>query len=377
MVRVLFIVNSLRPGGAEKHVVSLVNHLDVREFRMTLACLHPGADLLHEIGSDRLVAAISCNVKRKLDWKVVGSLADLIDSAEIDVVFCTNLYAMLYGTLARARAKRRPRLVEVFHTTLLGSWRLRAQMVFYWPLFRQCDRLVYVCENQRLHWRRLGLRAMADTRVYNGIDTEHFAPAPVAIRGRQLREELGFTDGDFVVGICAGLRSEKAHGDLLSAIARLRAGGMPARCLIIGDGPERPWIERRIVELGLQSDAFIVGFRSDVRPYVAACDVMALVSRAVETFSISALEAMAMERPMVMSRIGGAAEQVADGVNGYTFSAGNVSELTECLKMLANPAVRAGMGKSARAVVVERFGVATMTRSYEEMLRSLVNSSHG
>lgn len=368
MTGVLFIVNSLRAGGAEKHVVSLVNHLDAREFEMALAYLHPGDDLLKEIGAGRLRSSLCCNAGSRLDRAAVARLAGLIDSAEIDVILCTNMFAMFYGALARSRAERKPRLVEVFHTTLLGRWRLRLQMAFYWPLFRRCDHLVYVCESQRRHWRRFGLRARADSCIYNGIDTAHFAPTAVPDSGRALRGELGFGRDDYVIGICAGMRPEKAHTDLVEAVARLRAAGVPARCLMVGDGVERPTIERRIKELGLGADVVLAGQCADVRPYVAACDVMALVSRAVETFSISALEAMALERPMVMSRIGGATEQVVEGRNGYTFRAGDVDALTDCLARLADPSVRLPMGRHARALVVERFGVEGMARRYDALL---------
>lgn len=371
MPRILFIVNSLNPGGAERHVVSLVNHLDSREFPVTLAYLHPGEALLSELRADRRAAVISCLARRKLDLRVVRRLADQVDHDDVDVIYCTNLFSMLYGVVVRARSKRRPRLVVAFHTTLLGSWRLRLQMAFYWLLFWQCDQLIYVCGNQRRHWRRLGLRARADTFVYNGVDTAHYSLAAVADAARQVREQLGFSGDDLVVGICAGLRPEKAHGDLLAAIAWLRAEGVTARCLVIGDGVERPNVERRIAELGLQAQVTIAGFQADVRPWVAACDVMAIVSHAVETFSLSALEAMALERPMVMSRIGGADEQVTDGLNGYVFEAGDVGALADCLKRFVDPAERRRLGANARTVVTTRFGLETMVQRYQDLLRSV------
>lgn len=370
MKKLLFIVNSLGAGGAEKHVVSLVNHLDADEFPGTLASLHPGADLLCEIVPGRVGEVVFCNVRQRVDVRVVQQLAELVDRAGIDVILCTNPYAMLYGVRVRASAKRKPRLVVVFHTTLLGSWRQRFQMAFYWPLFRRCDQLIYVCENQRAHWRRLGVRAVADTRIYNGIDTVRFAPVPEP-EVQRMRAELGFGRDDLVVGICAGMRREKAHVDLLAAVARLRGAGVPARCLFVGDGVERAAIVQRIGQLGLGNAVRIVGFQADVRPYVAACDVMALVSHAVETFSISALESMALERPMVMSRIGGAAEQVTDGVDGYTFKAGDIDELVSCLGKLADPEVRRAMGANARRTIVERFDLDTMVRGYEDLLRAV------
>ena len=84
--------------------------------------------------------------------------------------------------------------------------------------------------------------------------------------------------------------------------------------MIIGDGPLREAIERDVARLGLSGEVRITGFQSDVREWLTACDVVALLSTAIETFSIAVLEAMAMGKPMIMSDIGGAREQVEHGV---------------------------------------------------------------
>jgi L-malate glycosyltransferase len=128
-------------------------------------------------------------------------------------------------------------------------------------------------------------------------------------------------------------------------------------------------VERKIVELGLESRVIVVGFQADVRPFVAACDVMALVSHAVETFSLATLEAMALGRPVVMSRIGGAEEQVTEGHNGYTYPAGDIDELTTCLGRLVDPVECARMGTNAREVVTCKFGVEKMVHEYQNLLR--------
>jgi glycosyltransferase involved in cell wall biosynthesis len=240
-------------------------------------------------------------------------------------------------------------------------------MAFYWPLFLLCRHLVYVCGNQRAYWRRRGLRAQRDSFIYNGIDTQFFVPAAFAASAPDVRAKYGFADNDYVIGICAALRTEKAHADLLAAVKRLRASGIPAKCLIIGDGTERARLENEIRRLGLASHSVITGFQPDVRPFMLACDAMALVSHAVETFSVSALESMAMGKPMVMTRIGGATEQIQEGVNGYTYPPGDISALCERLQLLADPVRREAMGAAARKTVEEHFSITTMVDGYERL----------
>jgi glycosyltransferase involved in cell wall biosynthesis len=74
---------------------------------------------------------------------------------------------------------------------------------------------------------------------------------------------------------------------------------------------------RAIAVLNLSGSAFITGFKDDVRPYLAICDVVVLASHAIETFWIAALEAMTMGKPLVLTRIGGAEKQVISGKNGF------------------------------------------------------------
>src|SRR5262249_12325673 len=149
---------------------------------------------------------------------------------------------------------------------------------------------------------------------------------------------LGFFDGEYVIGLSALLRPEKNHVQLVDAVARLRAIGIPARALMIGDGETREAIEERARSLGVASQIVITGLKQDVRPYVAACDVMVLCSLA-ETFSLSAIESMALSRPVVHSEVGGAAEMIAPGRTGFLFPPGDTEALVGKLAILADRTV--------------------------------------
>lgn len=369
----LFIVNSLEIGGAEKQVVTLLNHLDTGHFRLHLAYLKPGDRLLPQLDTGKLDALVCCNVTRGLELRAVRQLSTLIQAYGIDALVCTNTYPLLYGSLARMRARPKPKLATVFHTTLLRTYKERAQMLLYQRLFRRSDLLIYVSENQRDHWRDWGLRAAADAVVHNGIDVEHFASGR-APRHENLRARLGFGADDYVIGLCSGLRPEKAHGDLLHALSRLRGQGMAAKALLIGDGPERERIESLARELAIQDHIVITGVQIDVRPYIGCCDVMTLVSH-TETFSLAALESMALGKPLVMSDIGGASEQVVHGQTGLLFEPGDVTALTAQLTTLRSAGLRARMGAAAERRVHELFTLRTMTAGFTAQMSRLLSHS--
>lgn len=375
-IRLLFIVNSLVFGGAEKHVVTLANALDRRRYRLSLAYLKDDATLLPQVDRANLEGGIvDCQVSRKIDRSAVQKLARHIEAEQIEIIVCVNTYSLLYAYLARHAARVPAKLVELFHTTELGGMEDQLQMLFYRPFIRFSDQLVYVCTNQQRYWRKRLLRARQDCVIHNGVDTSYFTPGQTDQQRLQMRRRFGIGKSDYVIGLCAAMRPEKAHGDLLQAIVSLRDAGLQVQCLLIGDGPERQHIERTINALGLNDHVHITGFQSDVRPAIACCDVMTIVSHHVETFSIATLEAMAMGKPMVMSRIGGADEQVEDGCNGYLFPKGDIAALVDALMKLRHRPHAEALGLHARQTVERRFSLGVMVAEYDRLFSSMSPAS--
>ena len=185
---------------------------------------------------------------------------------------------------------------------------------------------------------------------------------------------MGFAPQDYVIGLCSSLRPEKAHGDLLQAIGQLRSQGVAAKALFIGDGPERATIESAARDLGLGDHVVITGLQEDVRPFIGCCDVMTLVSHAIETFSLAALESMALAKPLVMSDIGGASEQVLHGQTGLLFEPGDLTTLADHLQTLESESLRARMGAAAQRRVRQLFTVETMTGGFTGQIERLLGT---
>ncbi|HEX5461248.1 MAG TPA: glycosyltransferase [Steroidobacteraceae bacterium] len=373
---VLFIVNSLETGGAEKQVVTLLNHLEPGRFRLHLAYLKRNEKLLPQLRQERLATVLCCDVSRRIDSAAILRLRELIGGGGIDAIVCTNPYSTLYGWLAVRGGEAQPKRVAVFHTTRLRSAKERAQMLLYRRLFNRSDLLIYVCESQRAHWRSNGIHPAADEVIYNGIDTAHYTDHYSPEERRALRLSLGCGDQDYLIGLCSVFRPEKAHGDLLDALIRLRGAGVPAKGLLIGDGPERASIERAVCRLGLEKDVVITGLKEDVRPLIGACDVMTLVSHSVEAFSLAALESMALGKPVVMSNVGGASELMVHGEHGFLFEPGDIAGLTMHLRTLTDGSLRERLGSAAAQRVRERFTVQAMSARFADCIGELLEDAN-
>jgi glycosyltransferase involved in cell wall biosynthesis len=376
MARVIFVTSSLSHGGAEHHAIALMNRLAERGHQCHAVCIKNSGDRLDRIRLHGGATVRCLDAARYLDTRALTDFAAHISRIGPSVIVAANPYALMYSSLALRRSGVRARLVVTFHTLLLLSAKEWFQMLYYRPFFWTADRLVFVCEKQKRHWLRRGVFSRKNQVIYNGVDTEEFCDRRSPEERRVLRSALGFSDADYVIGISALLRPEKNHAQLVEAVAMLRDRGIPARALMIGDGEMREAIEARARELDVEDDVVIAGLQQNVRPYIAACDAMALCSF-TEAFSLSAIEAMALSKPLVHSDVGGAAEMIVPGRNGFLFPVGDTKTLVDKLAMLADPALSRRMGNDARATVEARFSERRMVDRYEQILLEICRARSG
>lgn len=132
----------------------------------------------------------------------------------------------------------------------------------------------------------------------------------------------------------------------------------------------RETVEARARDLGVSRDVVITGFQDDVRLFLAICNTLLLCSL-TETFSLAAIEAMAMGKPVVHSDVGGGAEMIVPGRNGFLFPVGDTEALVCNLAILAQPEVSLRMGRNARRDVEARFSERPMMDRYERLLSDL------
>lgn len=377
-MKILFIADHLKFGGAERHLVAVATGLAALGNEVAVAYLKPHDELASELAEGGVGQIVCCNSRGGIDFSAIRSLARLIRDFRPEVLVATLQYSLAITTLARLLCRTTAPLLFVCHSMehVQRSRNDRLRFSVYRHFYRMARHVVFVSDLQRQFFKTLGVCPRSDEVIHNGIDLTRFSATAVAAKASQLRCSLGFAEDDLVIGMCAGFREEKRQIDLLEALRRLRDKELPAKVLLVGDGIMRPQIEARRDTLGLQDAVVLCGFQQDVRPYVAACDIMALTSHA-ETFPIATLEYMALGKPLVASNVGGLSEQVTDGHNGLLYSAGDIDALVAQLERLATAPARQAIGSIARLEVEAHFSLPTMIERFRSCCTELALAGGG
>jgi glycosyltransferase involved in cell wall biosynthesis len=210
--------------------------------------------------------------------------------------------------------------------------------------------------------------------VPNGVSEEFLRPLPDD-QGK-LRQSLGIKPGQHVVGLVSSLVAHEGIGTLLEAVKILNDRGIPTRALIVGDGPERPALQRQAAALGI--DAIFPGRvpMSQVRAYHAVLDVF-VVPRTPDRVCqlvtpLKPVEAMASGLPVVVSGVRALSEIVNDKVTGLVSAPLDPAALADALSgLLDNPELRAELGSAAREWVARDRTWAHNAARYREAYERL------
>lgn len=205
--------------------------------------------------------------------------------------------------------------------------------------------------------------------IHNGIDTDRFAPLPTAApdtahRAGQ-RRALGLPAQGVLIGSVGRLVPLKRFDALIRAFV---VANVPARLVIIGDGPERDTLQSLVAQLGAGEQVKLLGQRGDVADLLPLFDIFTLWSE-TEGLSCSIAEAMACGLPCVVSDVGGNSELVTQGETGYLVPPQDTAELASRLTALCQDvAQRWRLAKAARSTIEHQFSLAAMTKAYARML---------
>ena len=185
------------------------------------------------------------------------------------------------------------------------------------------------------------------------------------------RREAFAPGGEKILMHASNFRPVKRVGDVVRVFARVRES-VPAKLILIGDGPERMFIKQLVKDLRLNDDVILLGEQDYLEPLFFCADLFLLPSEQ-ESFGLTALEAMACGVPVIASDVGGLPEVIADGETGFLSAVGEVGPMAEkAVALLRDPALHGRFSARARERAVRLFPAEAIIPQYEDFYREVL-----
>ena len=370
-IRVLECIRQGKIGGGESHLLSLTAHLDRNRFEPVVLSFTDGPmmERLKEMGVEtRLIYT-----EKPFDIRVWGKVKRLLKGEAPDVIHA-------HGTRACSNVLWAARKLGIPVIYTVHGWSFHQDQH---PLVR---RLRIRGEKYLTGRSRVNISVSASNQqsgkemipkfdsivINNGIDQHKFDPNRTY---KDVRAGLGIPPDVVLVLFIARFTAHKQPLTLIRAFAKaltLLKGSADVYLLMVGDGDEKEAGVGLAGELGLKDKVRFEAFRQDVPDVLHAADIFVLPSL-WEGLPIGLLEAMAMRKAVIGTRVDGTREVLRDGDNGLMVEPGDVDALAAAIvRLVGDKTLRESLRTRAYETVRQRFDAATMTRAIEDIYLKVI-----
>jgi glycosyltransferase involved in cell wall biosynthesis len=362
-LRVVQLLATGTNGGAQESVVSTVLRLDPSRHETHVISLSHGSTMarLQRLGYATEV------IEEPSDERAAELLADRLIELSAQVLHAHMYRAEVVGVAAldivEQRTGHRPYMVSTVHSSRFRSPADRELLERITP---KINRLIAVSDAIVEKLVAEGRDTTAISRIYNGVDLERFDEAT---GGEAIRAELDIPADAPLAVVVGRLEPEKGHPTLIEAWPVVHHHFPSAHLLVVGEGSERDRLEGLAAahlraEICCASVHFL-GRREDVPQILAAADVVVMPSYR-EAQGLAIVEALAANRPVIASNVGGIPEMIRSGENGMLVPSQDPSALASAIGLLfRDRALATRLAHAGHALVHEKFCVDDMLRDIE------------
>ena len=366
-IRIAYTIKSMAMGGSQTHLLQVFRFLDRERFAPVLYCLTGDGVLLEAVRAldVPVMAPAAARGFKGIDLVArIGALTQALRRAPADIVHNYLLRANLVGAISGRLAR-----VPVVICSKRGCHERRGFELVSARTGNALADCVMVNADAVRDFVHANEGCPRDKMVVipSGIDTQRFQP----LAAQPFKARLGVSEHRRVVGIVTRMRVRKGVEEFIRAMAQVRGTYPEAHGLIVGEVELDEETQALVRELGLQDHLTLLGRRSDMPEVLSAFDVFVLSSHD-EGMSNAILEAMAMERAVVATDVGGTREVVRHDASGLLVPPKDPLALADAIStLLADPERARAMGVLGRRIVEEGFSATAMVRRMEQLYTDL------
>ncbi|GEN53937.1 N-acetyl-alpha-D-glucosaminyl L-malate synthase BshA [Halobacillus faecis] len=304
------------------------------------------------------------------DLALAAKMADVINREELDILHVH--YAMphaICAILAKQMCDRDVKIITTLHgtdITVLGIDSSLKQMIRFG--IEQSDRVTAVSQSLVDQTKEMLHTDRSIDVIYNFVDEREYYRR----EDQRLKEHYGIQEEDAVLIHISNFRRVKRVTDVIKTFAAV-AEQMPAKLLLVGDGPEYSECHQLVQQLGLEDRVLFLGKQENVSELLSISDLKLLLSEK-ESFGLVLLEAMACGVPCIGTNIGGIPEVIDHGETGFIAELGNVEQISYfATKLLEDKDLHQTMAEQSKRVVHDKFATNTILRQYETLYEQVLN----
>lgn len=326
-IKILVAIRSLDVGGAEKQVLEFCKRIDKERFEVCLATMYGG---VMEPTAEAIEGLYYVNLEKKGRFDIVGFLGSymgLLSNFKPDIVYAHIGEMNLFSLAAKYLSFKKFQLAWTFHSAFIDY---KAYGKFFELLFwlqkklsKYPDKIICVSRSAYDFHKDAGYDMKKAVVVYNGVDTEHFVPAP-ALK-EEFRNRFGIPQGAFVIGMAARIDKMKGYPLFAAAAAKLIQKYDNLFFVAAGDGDNAIKESCKIVLSDVSNRFVWCGRLDDLREFYNGIDVFCLPSLG-EAFGLTVAEAMSCDKAAVVSDAGDMKYIVLS--DEFVFEAGNEEAIT-------------------------------------------------
>lgn len=364
-IKALFVIWSLDKGGAERFLTSLVSNIDRAKLEPVVCCLFKKGQWAREL-EEKGFKVIALNKKLGIDFKALFRLIKIIKEERPDIVNTCLWESDSFGRIAAILAGVCVIISTAQNVDMWKKWRHKS---LDWLLALKTKKIIAVSQAAKEYYHKEIKIPLKKIKVIpNAIDIERFECTKDI---NYFYKELSLTKDDFILTCVGRLTEQKGQRYLLEALSLLKEGCPQIRVLFVGKGEDEKKLKELVNKFGINDLVRFMGFRLDIPEILKLTDAVVLPSL-YEGLPVCILEAMAAEKPIIATKVGGSKSIIQDAKTGFLVPPQDAKALAEAIKKIISlPDKGKKLGGAAQEFVKERYSIKKIAKDTEKLFISL------